>query len=227
MTKVLIVDDDAHIREVIEFALTKHGYKVIEASNGKLALELFDIEQPDLVLLDIMMPELDGIAVCQRIRANSNTPIIFVSAMDDDADIVLGLEIGGDDYVAKPFSVRQIVARIKAVLRRADGYLGVAEQPLVLDFDNIRLNSDTYQVTVADNPLTLTVTEFNLLKTLMTTPNKVFSRAELIDKAYDGVVVSDRTIDSHIRRLRKKFTAVGSDPIHTLHGAGYSLRTTS
>ncbi len=223
MPKVLVVDDDTNIREVLVFALQKHGYTTVEAGDGDQALSMFEASRPDLILLDIMMPELDGIEVCKRVRQSSNTPIIFMSAMDDDADMVLGLEIGGDDYVAKPFSVRQLIARVKAVLRRTDQPVVSHSNPIIIT-GNLSLNRDTYQACYNDQPLTLTVTEFNLLGTLMSAPTKVFSRSELIDHAYDGVIVSDRTIDSHIRRLRKKLTNAGEDPIHTVHGAGYSLR---
>ncbi len=222
MTTVLVVDDDSSIREVVSFALRQQGHEIVEAANGADALATFDRIHPDLVILDIMMPEMDGRECCRRIRQHSDVPIIFLTAMDGEVDMIIGLELGGDDYVAKPFSTRHLVARVRAVLRRATAKV---DDPGTKNVTHGRLMLDpaTYAVTWNDAAVTLTVTEFGLLQALAEHPGHVMSRNQLMDAAYDGVIVSDRTIDSHIRRLRRKFADVGGEPVQTLHGAGYRL----
>ncbi|MCB1153472.1 response regulator transcription factor [bacterium] len=224
--RILIVDDDAHIREVVRFALTKAGFETTEAADGAAALARFESARPDLIVLDIAMPELDGTEVCRRIRASSATPIIFLTSRDDEIDRVVGLEMGGDDYVTKPFSPRELVARVKAVLRRAGGGPPTAQPPGngTLRHGELTLDTERYLVHWGSTQVTLSVTEFGLLRTLMGFPGKVFSRDELIDGAYAyNNVVTDRTVDSHIRRLRRKFADAGAEPIETVHGVGYKL----
>lgn len=223
---VLVADDESHIREVVLFALSQAGFETIEASNGKQAVELFEQEQPQLIILDVLMPEMDGTEVCKHIRSISNVPILFLSSRDDEIDKVLGLELGGDDYITKPFSPREVVARVKAVFRRM-GYPN-ADQPeqsgKKLKHGKLRLDPDRFEAFWEDHAVVLTSTEFGLLRTLLGFPGKVFSRDELMSGAYDyQTTVTDRTIDSHIRRLRKKFKQVGSDPVETVHGVGYRL----
>lgn len=224
---ILIVDDDPNLREVVRVALELQHFEIVEASDGKAGVEAFQKHHPIAVVLDLMMPELDGFEVCRRIRATSRVPIVFLSSRDDELDRVLGLELGGDDYVTKPFSPRELVARVKAVLRRAEPVAPVATDeakkertlsrgPLSLDFEAWRAFWNGVEVT-------LTVMEFNLLAALLRAPTKAFSRDELIDRAYEGVVVSDRTVDSHIRRVRQKFAAVGGTVVETVHGIGYRL----
>lgn len=227
---VLIIDDDPHIREVVRFALEKGGFRVVEAEDGRQALIRYADTHPDLLILDITMPEMDGTDVCRAIRAGSDVPIIFLSSRDNEIDRIVGLELGGDDYVTKPFSPRELLARVKAVLRRKAAIRSVdkEESPdlagglqhglLSLDFDRFRAGwNGTY--------VTLTVTEFGVLRTLLGYPGKVFSRDELITGAYQhDTHVTDRTIDSHMRRIRSKFSAVGGDPVETVHGVGYRLR---
>jgi two-component system, OmpR family, response regulator len=222
MPKILVIDDDSPIRDVIRFALTREGYTVVEAENGARGLALAGTERPDLIVLDIMMPELDGTEVCRRLRGKGDrTPIVFLSARDDEIDRVLGLELGGDDYVGKPFSPRELVSRVKAVLRRG-------AVPAHVSFEvrhgRLRLDLAGFAAFWDGRPVVLTVTEFGLVKTLAQHPGKVFRRDDLMDGAYaDGRFVSDRTVDSHIRRVRAKFLAAGGDVIETIHGLGYRL----
>ncbi len=226
---ILVVDDDPHIREVVRFALRKAGFEVIEAHDGAQALERFAADSPDLLVLDIMMPEMDGTDVCREIRKTSRTPIIFLSSRDEEIDRILGLELGGDDYITKPFSPRELVARIRAVLRRLvpepkPEASAKAAKTNTLEHHQLRLDMDRFEAFWGQQQVVLTVTEFGLLRTLMGYPGKVFSRDELIDGAYGyNNVVTDRTVDSHIRRLRRKFADVGGEPIETVHGVGYKL----
>jgi len=222
MQKVLVVDDDAHIRDVVCFALRREGFDTLEASTGRTAIQQFDAERPDLIVLDVLMPEGDGIAVCEQIRQSSNTPIVFLSSKDAEADRIKGLDIGGDDYVTKPFSVRELVARVKAHLRR------LQEQPKALDsylsIGPLNINVESRSVRIDDQALDLTRTEFDLLTAMAREDGTVLAREKLMSGAYAGNrIVSDRTIDSHIRRLRKKLRNLGVDPIHTVHGVGFRL----
>jgi two-component system OmpR family response regulator len=223
MPKILVVDDDSHIRDVLRFALVRDGYTVIEAENGARGLALVGAERPDLIVLDIMMPELDGTEVCRRLRGDGDlTPIVFLSSRDDEIDRVLGLELGGDDYVGKPFSPRELVSRVKAILRR--GAATPAPGPTEIRHGRLRLDRMGFGAFWDDRPVVLTITEFGLVKTLAQYPGRVFNRDSLMDGAYsDGRFVSDRTIDSHVRRVRAKFLAAGGDVIETVHGLGYRL----
>jgi two-component system OmpR family response regulator len=222
MTRILIVDDDPHIREVLRFALTRDGFTVGEAENGAQALERFGQAPPDLVVLDILMPEMDGTEVCRRLRQRHTTPIVFLTSRDDEVDRILGLELGGDDYVTKPFSPRELVARVRAILRR--GRAAIREDNPPLAHGRLRLDPEQFKGWWDGRELVLTVTEFGILRTLLRRPGKVFSRDELMSSAYDfHNVVSDRTIDSHVRRLRAKLAAAGGDPVETVHGVGYKL----
>ena len=221
MQKVLVVDDDAHIRDVVCFALRRAGYQPLTAGNGRAALEVAAREMPALVVLDILMPELDGAAVCTRLRAKSDVPVIFLTSRDEEMDRVLGLELGADDYVVKPFSPRELVARVKAVLRRK-GSAVEAEQKLTRG--KLSIDSEEHVASWAGSAVTLTATEFALLKAIAAQPRRAFTRENLMTAAYpDARFVSDRTIDSHIRHIRAKFQALGGDPIETVHGVGYKL----
>lgn len=221
---VLIVDDDPHIREVLRYALEKEGLTVIEAENGSMGLEKHTRQHPDIVILDIMMPEMNGLDTCREIRRNHNTPILFLSSRDSELDRIIGLEIGGDDYVVKPFSPRELVARVKVMLRRLDQTAQKNEKDNLLAQGALSLNPNSFQVTWNGDALALTATEFNLLQIFMQTPNKVFTRDNLIDADIFRDIVTDRTIDSHIRRLRQKLSNAGcEDAIETVHGFGYKL----
>lgn len=227
--KILIVDDDPHIREVISFALEQEEMDVWEASNGIEALEQLQKHSPDLVVLDVMMPEMDGLDVCREIRKNSNVAILFLSARNEEIDRVIGLELGGDDYVAKPFSPRELVARVKAIFRRIDVKRQISNnnesQLTILSIGDLELHTESYQAFWQKKVVQLTAKEFSLLKTLASHPNKVFERDELMDRSYSqDVVVSDRTIDSHIRGIRTKFSKTGcKEVIATVHSIGYKI----
>lgn len=229
MQKILLVDDDPHIREVLRFALKKAGFATCEAEDGQQALAQFAAEQPDLVVLDIMMPEMDGTEVCRTLRQRCAVPIVFLSSKDEEVDRIVGLELGGDDYVSKPFSPRELVARVRAVLRRssapeAAAHGGAANRRGVSQHGQLRLDEDQFKAFWGEREIILTVTEFGILRTLLRQPGKVYTRDELMSSAYEyNNVVSDRTIDSHVRRLRSKFAAVQATPIDTVHGVGYKL----
>lgn len=220
---LILVDDDPNLREVVRVALTLQHFSVIEAADGQAGLAAFQQDQPAAIVLDLMMPELDGFEVCRRVRATSRVPIVFLSSRDDELDRVLGLELGGDDYVTKPFSPRELVARVKAVLRRAEPVAPVAAEPRLLSRGALSLDLESWRAFWNGAEVVLTVMEFQLLATLLRAPTRAFSRDELIERAYDGVVVSERTIDSHLRRVRQKFAAVGGELIETVHGVGYRL----
>jgi two-component system OmpR family response regulator len=229
MAKILLIDDDPRIRDIVRFALAREGFAVVEAADGAQGLARARAETPDLVILDIMMPEMDGTEVCRQLRSGGDrTPIIFLSSRDEEIDRVLGLELGGDDYVGKPFSPRELVSRVKAVLRRSTApgpaAPGPATKPAALQHGRLRLDLDGFAAYWDETAVVLTVTEFALLRTLAQHPNKVFTRDSLMDGAYpDERYVNDRTVDSHIRRLRAKFLAAGGEPIETVHGLGYRL----
>jgi len=222
MQKILVVDDDAHIRDVVCFALRRAGYQPLTAGNGRAALEVAARELPALVVLDILMPELDGTAVCARLRAKSDLPVIFLTSKDEEMDRILGLELGADDYVVKPFSPRELVARVKAVLRRKGSAAAEIEQKLTRG--KLLIDAEEHVASWAGNAVALTATEFALLKAIAAQPRRAFTRENLMTAAYpDARFVSDRTIDSHVRHIRAKFQALGGDPIETVHGVGYKL----
>lgn len=224
VARVLVVDDDPHIREVLSFALSQAGHTVLCREDGAKGLAAALEEAPDLVVLDIMMPALDGIEVCRRLRAKSNVPILFLSSKDEEIDKVIGLEVGGDDYITKPFGPREVAARVKAMLRRAS--LSTEEPPKAAapkTHNDLTLDPERFEVKWRGAPVVLTVTEFGVLETLLATPGKVFTRAELVDRAYRfDNHVTERTIDTHVRRIRKKFGGT-SEPIETVFGLGYRL----
>ena len=225
MQKILVVDDDPGIREVVCFALQKAGYATVIAADGEQALARFAAEAPALVVLDILMPELDGVEVCRRLRADPRgrtTPIVFLSSKDDEIDRIVGLEVGGDDYLAKPFSPRELVARVRAILRRVSAPPEKTAPPL--KHGRLALDAERYQARWDGRELVLTLTEFGILRTLLRRPGRVCTRDALMNEAYElHKIVSDRTIDSHVRRVRAKLAAVGADPIETVHGIGYKL----
>jgi two-component system OmpR family response regulator len=223
MPSILIVDDDPHLREAVAFALQRAGFTTHTAADGLQALELHQKYEPDLVVLDVLMPELDGLAVCRELRQISNVPIVLLSSRDEEVDRVLGLDMGADDYVGKPFSPRELVARVNANLRRYQNQ-APGESDHTLSVDDYTLDTDTYEARWKAQRLILTQTEFHLLRTLLRRPDKVFSRDELMQGAYAGPrVVSHRTIDSHMRRLRDKLNDAGAPGVRTVHSIGYRL----
>jgi two-component system, OmpR family, response regulator len=223
--RILAVDDDLHIREVIRVALRKAEMTVTEARDGREALARFTADKPDLIILDIGMPELDGLEVCRQIRKSSDVPILFLTARDDEIDRVLGLEIGGDDYVIKPFSPRELIARVNVILRRVT--VRDMERPAQPALAQGALSIDPTQhvAAFAGIPLRLTAIEFGILKAFLNRPTAVFSREQIMSAAYQlNIQVSDRTIDSHIRNIRAKLAAVNCDSvIETIHGVGFKL----
>lgn len=225
--QILVVDDDPHIREVISFALQKAEMTVISAENGLQALDKFTDSPADLVVLDINMPEMDGLACCRELRKLSEVPILFLSSRDDEIDRILGLEIGGDDYVTKPFSPRELVARINVILKRTRSIQNVPEtiSDNRLVHGKLILDTEQHAVWWGMDDVSLTATEFAILAQFLRYPSRVFSRDSIMSSAYQfNIQVSDRTIDSHIRHIRSKFAAVGCDSIiETLHSVGYKL----
>ncbi|MDA9532892.1 MULTISPECIES: response regulator [unclassified Bradyrhizobium] len=224
--RILIVDDEGHIREVIRVALKKAGMDVIEARDGKEALSRFAADRPDLIVLDIGMPEFDGLDVCREIRKTSDVPILFLSARDEEIDRILGLEIGGDDYVTKPFSPRELVARVNVILRRLSPRNGEAKAvPTALAQGGLLIDPEQHVASFAGTPLKLTAIEFGILRAFLTRPTSVFNREQLMRAAYQlNIQVSDRTIDSHIRNIRAKLAALACDNvIETIHGVGFKL----
>jgi two-component system OmpR family response regulator len=221
---ILLVDDDPHIRDVVRFAFEKTGMKISIAQDGKDALQQFDRNVHDLVVLDIGMPEMDGLEVCRQIRKTAETPILFLSARDEEIDRILGLEIGGDDYVTKPFSPRELVARVNAILRRARTTPPQPESK-TLRHGGLAIDTDARTASFDDKPVALTALEFSILRALLARPGFVFTRELILDAAYAGNIhVADRTIDSHIRNIRAKMAAAGSETvIETVHGVGFKL----
>lgn len=225
MPHILVVDDDAHIMDVISFALEKADHTYITAKDGKQALEQFSSAKIDLVILDIGLPEIDGLEVCRQIRKTSEVPILFLSARDDEIDRILGLEIGGDDYVTKPFSPRELMARVNVILKRANGLSNAVEAEGLLTKGNLTLDADHRSARVEETQLNLTAIEFNILKTILARPRMAFTRDQIMTAAWpDNVHVSERTIDSHVRNLRSKLSEAGcDDAVETVHGIGFRL----
>jgi two-component system OmpR family response regulator len=223
---ILVVDDDPHIRDVVRFAFEKTGMVISTAQDGKDALRQFDQKIHELVVLDIGMPEMDGLEVCRQIRKTSDTPILFLSARDEEIDRILGLEIGGDDYVTKPFSPRELVARVNAILRRTKNTpapaLGTTN---ATSHGGLVIDPDARSAVFQDTPVSLTALEFDILRTLVARPGFVFTRELILDAAYAGNIhVADRTIDSHVRNIRAKMAAADCESvIETVHGVGFKL----
>jgi two-component system OmpR family response regulator len=229
---ILIVDDDPHIRQVLGFALDKAGFLTEEASDGKQAVEKVSLQKPDLMVLDIVMPEMDGLEACRMIRKSTELPIIFLSSRDDELDRIIGLEVGGDDYITKPFSPRELVARINVILKRLDkGKLLAQEQqtsgsvlkPQRQQVGRLQLDPLTHQAYWDEEAVPLTATEFKMLDTLMRHPSRVYTREDLMNAYSDDDLVNDRTIDSHIRRIRSKLSVYLPNAIETVHGVGYKM----
>ena len=216
-SKILIVDDEKDILEFLTYNLKKKGYDVITANNGQEGLELAKKNCPDLILLDVMMPEMDGIEVCQRIRKISNiatTYILFLTARSEDYSELAGFDAGADDYITKPIKPKLLISRIEAFLRRKNSVLDQ------IKIENISINRSEYKLIVNDQPIHLAKKEFNLLYLLMTVPGKVFTREEITDRVWGDLIVGDRTIDVHIRKIREK---IGSNHIKTIKGVGYKF----
>ena len=222
MPNILVADDDAHIRDVVEFALCKAGHAVTPVADGAAAMERFEAAAPDLVVPDVGMPELDGLEVCRRIRRTSAVPILFLSARDEEVDRIVGLEIGGDDYVTKPFSPRELVARVASILRRTGD--APERQEETARHGLVALDLARRTARVAERSVDLTEREFAILALLIRRPGVVRTRDAILDHAFNGLHVSDRTVDSHVRNLRSKLRAAGcAEAVRTVRGIGFAL----
>ena len=224
---VLLVDDEESVQKVLTYPLEREGYRVVQARDGQEALDRYREEPVDLVILDLMLPRLDGLAVCRRLREErSAVPIIMLTARGDEGDKVLGLELGADDYITKPFSIREFMSRVRALLRRAQ-LLPPGAREEVVEVDGIRLDTARRTVEARGTPVQLTYLEFELLRTLATSPGRVFTRKALLDELWGGSEYRDpRTIDVHVRHLREKIERDPGTPelIFTVRGAGYRFR---
>ncbi|WP_281519706.1 response regulator transcription factor [Acidaminococcus timonensis] len=222
---VLIADDEPQIREILSIYFKKEGFKVIEAADGAEALVQVQAGKPDIILLDIMMPVLDGLEVCKQVRKISDVPIIMLTAKDSDDDRILGLEIGADDYISKPFNTREVVARVKAVLRRTNASLNTQNKQ-VLEYPDLMINLSEYRVVAFGREITFTAKEMELLWCLASNPGIVFSRNQLLEKIWGYTYYGDtRTVDTHIKRVRHKL-AIPPDSawdIMTVWGVGYKF----
>lgn len=220
---ILLVDDEPDILEFIGYNLEKEDYHVLKAENGKKGIELAQKEQPDLILLDLMMPELDGIETCELIRANEqlkNTLIVFLTARSEDYSQIAGYNAGADDYISKPVKPKVLVSKIKALIRRMEQ---LEETPNIIEVDELKIDQDSHTVENKGEQINLPRKEFALLSLLASAPNKVFEREEILNKVWGKeVIVGERTIDVHIRKLRKK---LGSEMVQTIKGVGYKLIT--
>ena len=225
--KILVVDDDQNICELLRLYLTKEGYQVTLASDGEDALAKYGQVKPDMVLLDVMMPRLDGWEVCRRIRKAGDTPVIMLTAKGETFDKVLGLELGADDYIVKPFDSKEVVARIKAVLRRCAGGAAAAEKPAegVVEFDNLRLDMNSYELKVKGKVVEAPPKELELLYCLASHPNRVYTRDQLLDEVWGFEYYGDsRTIDVHVKRLREKLSGASDKwELKTVWGVGYKF----
>ena len=226
MTRILIVEDEASFSEALAFLLTKEGFETAIAEDGRQAINMFNADGADLILLDLMIPEVSGVEVCRTIRTQSQVPIIMLTAKDAEIDKVVGLELGADDYVTKPYSSRELIARIKAVLRRGLTEDGSNQDQDLLEVGPIRLNIGKHQVFVSGNPVALPLKEFELLEFLMRNSGRVLTRSQLIDRVWGGDYYGDtKTLDVHIKRLRAKVEPDPANPvlIQTIRGLGYKL----
>ncbi len=233
MPTIALVDDDRNILTSVSIALEAEGYRIMTYTDGASALDGFKTSPPDLAILDIKMPRMDGMETLRRLRQKSDMPVIFLTSKDEEIDELFGLKMGADDFIRKPFSQRLLVERVKAVLRRATPKDGVTPKEVdarALERGHLRMDPERHTCTWKNDPVTLTVTEFLILQALATRPGVVKSRNALMDAAYDDqVYVDDRTIDSHIKRLRKKFKVADNDfdMIETLYGVGYRFKEMS
>ncbi len=219
--KVLIVEDDEAISELIQYNLKNAGFATVVAFDGEAGLRMASEEHPAIILLDVMLPGMDGWSVCRELRRTSNVPVLFLTAKDDEFDRVLGLELGADDYVTKPFSPRELVARVKAVLRR---YRRASTEETVVKFSELAIDFRSHEVLVAGNPLVLTPMEYQLLAILAQNPGQVFSRDQLLNQVWGEEAFGDqRTVDVHISHLREKLGQVG-EIIQTVRGFGYRMK---
>jgi two-component system, OmpR family, response regulator len=224
---ILLVDDEESVQKLLTYPLERDGYRVVQARDGDEALSRFDAEDVDLVVLDVMIPKVDGLEVCKRLRARSAVPIVMLTARDDELDKVLGLELGADDYITKPFSIREFRSRIRALLRRASAPRYEPRENAVIEAEGLRIDPARRSVEVGGASVQLTYVEFELLRTLAARPGRVFSRQALLSVLWGGSEYREpRTIDVHIRHLREKLEPDPAEPhyILTVRGVGYRFR---
>jgi DNA-binding response OmpR family regulator len=224
---ILLVDDEDAVQKLLAYPLERDGFRVVQARDGEEALARFAQEHVDLVVLDVMLPKLDGLEVCKRMRASSTVPIIMLTARDDELDKVLGLELGADDYITKPFSIREFRSRVRALLRRAAIPAGARLEDETIERDGLRIDVGQRDVRVDGRAVQLTYVEFELLRTLAAAPGRVFSREMLLQALWGGSDYREpRTIDVHVRHLREKLERDPSEPefILTVRGVGYRFR---
>ncbi len=227
LATILLVDDEEAVQKLLTYPLERDGYRVVQARDGEEALRRFAEEAIDLVVLDVMLPRLDGLEVCKRLRATSYVPIIMLTARDDEVDKVLGLELGADDYITKPFSIREFRSRVRAVLRRASAPRHDARDPETIVRDGLVIDPARRLVELEGRQIDLTYVEFELLRALAAKPGRVYSRQALLEAVWGGADYRDpRTIDVHVRHLREKIEPVPSEPryILTVRGVGYRFR---
>ena len=224
--KILIVDDDEHIAELIGLYLSKEGYETLEVHDGRQVLDRFSSFKPDLCVLDLMLPGMDGYKICTEIRKISNVPIVMLTAKGETFDKVLGLELGADDYMVKPFDTKELVARVKAVLRRYSQKPEEEETGKILRFENLEINLSNYSVVYHNKKLEFPPKEFEVLCYLAEHKNQVFTREQLLDRIWGYEYVGDtRTVDVHIKRIREKFTNQDNWSVKTVWGVGYKFET--
>lgn len=224
--KILVVDDEPKIRSTIRAYLEREGYEALEANDGRKALDIFQQAKPDLIILDLMLPEVDGLEVCRQIRRSSDVPIIMLTARQEDADKLVGLEIGADDYVTKPFSPRELVARVKVVLRRVKPAFAPSSQTRIV-LGDLTIDEERFEATCHGQPISLTPTEFRVLAALAKNAGRVLSRSRLLDILGENYEGYERTIDVHVKNLRRKLAELGSGKgcsITTVHGVGYKFQ---
>ena len=224
---ILLVDDEDSVQKLLAYPLERDGFRVVQARDGEEALAFFAREPVDLVVLDVMLPKVDGLEVCKRLRASSTVPIIMLTARDDELDKVLGLELGADDYITKPFSIREFRSRVRALLRRAAIPTSGPEEDETIERDGLRINVSHRDVHIGGRGVQLTYVEFELLRTLAASPGRVFSREMLLQALWGGSDYREpRTIDVHVRHLREKLERDPSEPeyILTVRGVGYRFR---
>ncbi len=226
MNTILVCDDEADIVSALKIYLTAEGYRVLTAGNGRQALEIMDRERVDLVLMDIMMPEMDGLSAVAKLREQSNIPVLFLTAKSEDTDMILGLNIGGDDYITKPFNPVELIARVRSHLRRYMKLGGVAQKASQLRVGGIVLDDDSKSVTLDGEPVSLTPLEYSVLKYLMSSPGKVFSSQQIYQDVWkDSVTVGENTVAVHIRHLREKLEIDPANPryLKVVWGHGYKI----
>ncbi|MGO1459593.1 MAG: response regulator [Flaviflexus sp.] len=228
MTAILLVEDEASYRDTLAFKLRRDGYEVVAVGDGKEAVDSFDRVEPDIVLLDLMLPGLSGTEVCRQIRQKSSVPVIMLTAKDSEIDKVVGLEIGADDYVTKPYSYRELVARMRAVLRRGASE-DSGEEEVSLSVGRVTMNTDRHEVHIDGETVAMPLREFELLELFMRNPNRVLTRGQIIDRIWGPNYIGDtKTLDVHVKRVRSKIELDPSKPqmLKTVRGLGYKLEAT-